>query len=53
MKALVKKKEPEGGMQRYGKALIWTLEKKEIMDILNKTEQLILKITIALQKDQS
>lgn len=38
-------------MQRYGKALIWTLEKKEIMDILNKTEQLKLTITIALQKD--
>lgn len=52
MEALVKKLKPEGGMQRYSRALSWTLEKKEIMDILNKIERLKSTITIALQEVQ-
>lgn len=52
MEALVKKLKPEGGMQRYSRALIWTLEKKEVMEILNKIERLKSTITIALQEVQ-
>jgi hypothetical protein len=51
MEELAKKLKPEAGIKKFGKALIWTLDKNEISNILSKIERLKTLVTLALQKD--
>jgi hypothetical protein len=48
---LARKLRPEAGIKKFGKALIWTLHKNEISNILSKIERLKTLVSLALQKD--
>jgi len=51
MEELARKLKPEAGIKKFGKALIWTLDKNEISNILSKLERLKTLVILALQKD--
>jgi hypothetical protein len=51
MEELAMKLKPEAGIKNFGKALIWTLDKNEINNILSKIERLKALVSLALQKD--
>jgi hypothetical protein len=51
MVELARKLKPETGIKKFGKALIWTLDKSEISNILSKIERLKTLVSLALQKD--
>jgi hypothetical protein len=51
MEELARKLKPEAGIKKFGKALIWTLDKNEISNILSKIERLMILVSIALQMD--
>jgi hypothetical protein len=51
MKELARKLKAEAGIKKFGKALIWTLNKNEISNILSKIERLKTLVSLALQKD--
>ena len=48
---LARKLKPEAGIKKFGKALIWTLDKNEISNILSKIERLKTLVSLALQQD--
>ncbi|KAH0534081.1 hypothetical protein FGG08_007315 [Glutinoglossum americanum] len=48
---LAEKLKPEGGMRKFGKALLWTLDKNEIGNTLSRIERLKTLVGFALQKD--
>jgi hypothetical protein len=48
---LVRKLKPGSGVMKFGKALLWTVDKNEISNILSKIERLKTLIGLALQKD--
>ena len=52
MEELARKLKPATGVKKFSKALIWTLDKKDISDILAKMERLKTLVSLALQKDQ-
>ena len=49
---LTRKLKPESGVKKFGKALLWTLDKNEINNILSKIERLKSRVGLALQEDQ-
>jgi len=50
---LKKKLKPaDSGIKRFGKALIWTIEKEQVKEILDDTELLKSNISLALLEDQ-
>jgi hypothetical protein len=51
MEELARKLKPEAGIKKFGKALIWTLDKNAIGNILSKIERLKTLVSLALQKD--
>jgi hypothetical protein len=51
MEGLVTKLKPEAGIKKFGRALIWTLDKNDISNILSKIERLKTLISLTLQKD--
>jgi hypothetical protein len=51
LEKLARKLKPETGIKKFGKALIWTLDKNEISNILSKIERLKTLLSLALQKD--
>ncbi len=51
MEELAMKICPENGLKKFGKRLVWTLEKKEIQEILGKIERMKTFVGLALQKD--
>ena len=51
MEGLARKLKPEAGIKKFGKTLIWTLDKNEISNILSKIERLKTLVGLALQKD--
>ena len=48
---LVRKLKPGSGMKKFSKALLWTLDKNEINNILSKIERLKSRVGLALQED--
>jgi len=48
---LAAKLKPESGLKGFGKALVWTLEKNDVLEILSRIERLKTLITLALQND--
>ena len=48
---LAEKLNPQSGMKKFGKTLLWTLDKKDIDRILSKIERLKTLASLALQKD--
>jgi hypothetical protein len=48
---LARKLKPKSGVMKFGKALLWTLDKNEINKILSKIERLKTLVGLALQKD--
>ena len=48
MEELARKLKPEAGIKKFGKALIWTLDKNEISNILSKIERLKTLVSLAL-----
>ena len=51
MEELAEKLTPTSGVKKFGRALCWTLDKKEINTILSKIERLKTVINLALQKN--
>ena len=51
METLIRKLKPKTGMEKLGMALLWSLDKKEIDDLLSKIERLKSLIGLALQSD--
>jgi hypothetical protein len=51
MEALAKKLKPESGLKKFGKALLWTVEKDDILEILSRIERLKTLVSCALQND--
>ena len=51
MEKLARKLKPETGIKKFSKALIWTLDKNETINILSKIERLKTLVSLALQKD--
>lgn len=51
METLIRKLKPSTGMRRLGIGLLWSLDKKEIDDILSKIDRLKSLIGLALQSD--
>ncbi|SLM33723.1 hypothetical protein LPUS_02266 [Lasallia pustulata] len=51
MEELAKKIKPEHGIKGLGKRLLWTLDKKEILEILAKIERVKSLVGMALQRD--
>lgn len=51
MVELARKLKPESGMKKVGKALVWTLDKKDIDGILAKIERLKNLVSLAVQND--
>ncbi|KAH8684491.1 hypothetical protein BGZ60DRAFT_167023 [Tricladium varicosporioides] len=51
MENLARKLKPETGINKFGKTLIWTLDKNEISNILSKIQRLNTLVSLALQKD--
>jgi hypothetical protein len=48
---LARKLKPEAGIKKFGKALIWRLDKNEISNVLSKIERLKTLVSLALQND--
>jgi hypothetical protein len=48
---LARKLKPESGVKKFGKALLWTLDKDEINNILSEIERLKTLVSLSLQKD--
>jgi hypothetical protein len=51
LEELAGKLAPATSLKKFGKTLIWTLDKKECIDILDKVERLKTLIGLALQED--
>lgn len=51
METLVGKLRLERGLKKLGKALVWTLEKNDVLEILSKIERLKTLVSLALQND--
>ena len=51
MEELAKKLKPEQGMKKLSKRIVWTLDKKEIMETLAKIERVKSLVGLALQRD--
>jgi hypothetical protein len=51
MEELARKLKPEAGIKKFGKALIWALDRNEINNILSRIERLKSLVNLALQKD--
>jgi FtsZ-binding cell division protein ZapB len=51
LEELAGKLAPATSLKKFGRALIWTLDKKECIDILDKIERLKTLIGLALQED--
>ena len=51
MEELTRKLKPDAGIKKFGKALIWTLDKNEINGTLSKLERLKTRVGLALQGD--
>jgi hypothetical protein len=51
METLVRKLRLERGLKKLGKALVWTLEKNDVLEILSKIERLKTLVSLALQND--
>ena len=49
---LAEKLQPKSGIKRAGKALLWSLEKRECAELLSKIQRLNVLISLALQDDQ-
>lgn len=52
IETLKRKLKPKAGLGKLGTALLWSLDKKEIDDILSQIERLKSLIGLALQRDQ-
>ncbi|KAI9890633.1 MAG: hypothetical protein M1814_003831 [Vezdaea aestivalis] len=52
MDDLARRLKPTRTIKSIGRSIIWTLSKKEVNDVLSKTERLKSSISILLQKDQ-
>ena len=51
MEELARKLKPETGIKKFGRTLLWTLDKNKINDIISKIERLKALVGLALQKD--
>ena len=51
MEGLERKLKPHTGIEKFGKALLWTIDKNDIKDILGKIERLKTTVGLALQMD--
>lgn len=51
MEELGRKLKPQTGVAKFGKALLWTIDKNDIKDILAKIERLKTTVGLALQID--
>ena len=51
MEELGRKLKPHAGIEKFGKALLWTIDKNNIKDILGKIERLKTTVGLALQMD--
>ena len=51
MVSLADKLEPKSGIKTVGKALLWSLEKRECTELLSKIQRLNVLISLALQDD--
>jgi hypothetical protein len=51
MEELARKLKPETTIKKFGKMLLWTLDKNKISDILSKIERLKTLVILALDKD--
>jgi FtsZ-binding cell division protein ZapB len=51
LEELAEKLAPATSLKKFGRTLIWTLDKKECIDILDKVERLKTLIGLALQED--
>jgi hypothetical protein len=52
IETLKRKLKPKTGVRKLGTALLWSLDKKEIDDVLSQIERLKSLIGLALQRDQ-
>ena len=52
MNSLATKLEPSSGMRKVAKVLIWSIEKKECVEILGRIQRINVLISVVLQGDQ-
>ena len=51
MELLASKLKPQSGLKKFGAKLLWTLDKKEINDVLSRIERMKTLVGLALQRD--
>lgn len=51
MELLAEKLKPQSGLKKFGLKLLWTLDKKEIGDIMSRIERTKSLVELALQRD--